>query len=311
MFFIRLILSKRTRVRRFHSTFMTVTCNPAPELPDFLKPKWQTLKTVLSPYPQPALAFSGGVDSSFLAWFLVHVMRKPAIGYHVLTPFLAARDRQETRHMGRSIGLPLEEVPLDILSLPEVRNNPEDRCYHCKRAIMGRLKKISTGRGCSVLLDGSQSDDTRQVRPGRRALQEIGVLSPLALAGFGKEDIREAGRLVSLPGWDRPSQSCLATRIPYDTPITPLLLARIEEAEDFLQGKGCAGVRVRVHGDLARIEGGTGVWDLLSSIAARDEIVRRFILLGFKHVTLDLAGYRSGCWDRHPEVTAGQMENTP
>ena len=293
------------------TNFMTVTFNLAPDLPDPIKTRWQTLKSALTPHLHPALAFSGGVDSSFLAWFLVHIMQKPLLGYYAITPFITARDRKEARSMARLIGFPLEEMPLNVLELPDIRNNPEDRCYHCKRMIMGCIRKAAMARGCDVVLDGSQTDDTRRVRPGRQALREMGVLSPLALAGFGKKDIREAGRLVSLPGWERPSQSCLATRIPYDTPIIPALLARIEEAEAFLQERGFTGVRVRIHGDLARIEVEPEAWGVFGPTSVRSEIIRRFNLLGFKHVTVDLAGYRSGCWDRQPVKSAENAEGTP
>lgn len=257
---------------------------------------------MLSSHSRVALAFSGGVDSTFLAWFIKELRMEAFLSFLVVSPFLSGREYQHALRVACEMGVTPEIIDLDALSLPAVRENPVERCYHCKREVMARIRARAQESGCSVLLDGSNVDDQQGHRPGRRALEELGILSPLASAGMRKADIRALSRFVGLSTWDKPSQSCLATRVPYGTPLTRELLSRIEEAEAFLWGLGCQEVRVRYHGDLARLEVDQKAFGTLMEEAARDRIVREFHRLGFLHVSLDLAGFRSGSWDEALQI---------
>jgi uncharacterized protein len=157
----------------------------------------------------------------------------------------------------------------------------------------------SGAMGYAAVVDGSHAEDVRGYRPGKRALAELGILSPLALAGFVKNDIRTLSRLAGLSTSDKPSQSCLATRVPYDTPLSRELLLRIEAAEDLLHNIGCLQVRVRCHGKLARIEAEPSRFAEI--FTRKDEIIFRLKELGFSHITLDIEGFRSGSWDKDLE----------
>lgn len=266
-------------------------------VPASLEKKCKVLEDVLSPHGLVALAYSGGVDSSFLAWLIRHVMRKELVVFLVTSPFISQRERSGALRVAEEIGLQPEEIVLDVLSIPSVRKNPVERCYFCKREIMSRIKRRAQELECVALLDGTNAGDRKGYRPGHKALHELGVLSPLAVAGLEKAEIRELSRLAGLSTWNKPSQSCLATRIPYGTTLTREILSGVERAEAFLLDLGCKQVRVRVHGDLARIEVDSDAFPILLEGETRDGIVRRCRELGFLYVSLDLAGFRSGSWD--------------
>ena len=244
-----------------------------------------------------AVAYSGGVDSNFLAWFVLKVLHKETIAFFVTSPFIGERERESARAAAAEIGLRLVEISLDPLAISAVRENPADRCYHCKRVVMQHVKRQASELECSAVLDGSHAGDLKGYRPGRRALEEFRILSPLAAAGLEKAEIRQLSRLAGLSTWNKPSLSCLATRVPYGTTLSPELLLRIERAEDYLWDLGCRQVRVRSRGDSARIEIDPADFPLLMDNANREAALRLFRELGFTHVSLDLAGYRSGSWD--------------
>lgn len=254
------------------------------------------LKRVLSSFEKIGIAYSGGVDSTFLAWFAGRKLTVPTVLFFVESPFISSRERADAHRIAQWLALDVEILTVDPLRDAEVRNNPVDRCYHCKRSIFGAILNRASALGCNTVADGSHAGESGY-RPGKRALRELGVISPLALAGFVKADIRRLGKMAGLPNWDKPSQSCLATRAPYGTALTLELLGRIEDAEDFLLDLGCRQVRVRVHGDLARIETAPEDIPLLAG-SNRESIAARLSGLGFAHVALDLAGFRSGSWDK-------------
>jgi uncharacterized protein len=182
----------------------------------------------------------------------------------------------------------------DILSLPAVAQNPPDRCYHCKAALFIQLLETARDLGMERLVDGSNLDDLDDYRPGKRALAELGIASPLQEAGFTKADIRELSRQLGLSTWDRPAAACLASRIPSGTPLTRENLAQVERCEAFLHGLGYPGCRVRHHGQLARIEVAEAHMERLVEPTVRHEVVGFFREAGFRYVTLDLEGYRMG-----------------
>lgn len=262
-----------------------------------LEEKCRVIETLLAPHARVALAYSGGVDSSFLAWLLVHVMKKDLRVFLARTSLLSRREHDHALRVVKEIGLPLEEVVLEPLNISEVRQNSPQRCTFCKRAVMQHIMERMDRHLCTILVDGTNAEDMQKVRPGKKALEELGVLSPLAAAGLLKSEIRSLSRQAGLSTWDKPSQSCLATRVSYHTQLTRELLSRIEEAEILLWDLGCRQVRVRVHGELARIEVFPDDFALLLNSDSRENLIKRFHSLGFAHVCLDLTGFESGSWD--------------
>ena len=263
--------------------------------------KLTILDDLLADHERVAIAYSGGTDSNFLTWYVKEVLHKQLVAVLVTTTFLAARELENARKMAAVLDLDLEEITVDPLANPQIRANPTRRCYFCKQEIMQCVKERARQRNCSAVLDGTQGDDRKAHRPGRQALEELGIQSPLAAAGLTKQEIRELSRQAGLATWNRPSQSCLATRIPYDTPISEARLAAIDRAEELLQDLGCQPVRVRVHGQLARIEVDTQCMPVLLRQEVRERVLQRFRELGFHHTTMDLAGFRSGSWDEQIE----------
>jgi pyridinium-3,5-biscarboxylic acid mononucleotide sulfurtransferase len=263
-----------------------------------LSEKCESLEKSLEAFDRIGVAYSGGVDSTFIAWFAKEKLGKQVTAFFADTCFISAEERENAFRIAEQLALNLEVIEFDPLESEAVRNNPVDRCYFCKKEVFGRILARAREHGCQVIVDGSHAGDRGGYRPGKKALAELAVLSPLALAGLAKDEIRHLSREAGLTNWDKPSQSCLATRIPYDTPLSHENLARIEKAEEFLHQLGCIQVRVRCHGDLARIEALPSDFAMLAAPDNRNEIVKRFNELGFVHVALDLEGFRSGSWDK-------------
>ena len=184
------------------------------------------------------------------------------------------------------------------LSRRAVRNNPVDRCYLCKKTLFSELLAFAGKNGFRYVIDGTNADDTNVYRPGLRALRELGIRSPLQEAGLTKKDIREMLRQEGLPVADKPAMACLLTRIPYNTTISEGMLKMIEQAEYFLLNKGFPGTRVRIHGDLARIECLPGYFEKIIQNPDKELIINNLKKIGFRYVSLDLEGYRSGSADQ-------------
>ena len=262
-----------------------------------LERKFRDAEAFLSALPPVAVAWSGGADSTFLAWLLETVTGRKPLVILAVTPLLGKRERSAALDVARLTGFRVIEVPVDPLAIPEVRENSRRRCYYCKKAVMTAVQRAAQGEGATVVADGSHAEDDGKYRPGKEALRELGILSPLASAGFVKSEIREMSRQAGLPTWNKPSQSCFATRIPYGTELTVAHLVAVEEAEAILHSLGCLSVRVRLHGDLARIEMDPAHFPLLLDNTVRETVLRGFRRLGLERITLDLEGYRSGSWD--------------
>ena len=243
------------------------------------------------------VAYSGGVDSSFLLAVARRVLGDRAAAATVRTLFLDRGEVDDARRRALAIGARHEIVDIDLEGFPEVLANPPDRCYHCKKQVFSALRRCADKQGLPFLLDATHADDLHERRPGVRALRELGVVSPLAAVGLRKSDIRALSEALGVEGSARPSSPCLATRIPYGVPITRESLRRISGAEQILRALGFAGIRVRDYGDLARVE--LQPADLERAVAwpLRRGIIDPLLDLGYRYVTLDLAGYRSGSMD--------------
>jgi uncharacterized protein len=243
------------------------------------------------------IAYSGGVDSTFLLAVARRALGGRAAAATVRTFFLDRREVDDARRRAIGLGAQHEIIDLDLAGTPEVLANPPDRCYHCKRLVFTALRRRADELGYSALLDATHADDRNERRPGLRALQELGVQSPLAAAGLGKADIRALSAAIGVEGGGRPANPCLATRVPYGVPITQERLRRISGAESMLRAAGFTGTRVRDYGDLARIE--VQPTDLERAVAwpMRRGLVESLRDLGYRYVTLDMVGYRSGSMD--------------
>ncbi|MFO8110740.1 MAG: ATP-dependent sacrificial sulfur transferase LarE [Thermoplasmata archaeon] len=260
--------------------------------------KYHELKRSLKELSPVAVAFSGGVDSSFLLKVSVDVLGPGnviALTAHSLLSF--PDELQRARKFARNMGV--EHVVLDIPDLIDepIRGNPKDRCYHCKKKIFASFIAAleSEFDGKPTLIEGTNLDDINSYRPGRKAIEELGIHSPLLESGVDKEIIRSLSWKLNLPTWDHPSQSCLATRFPYGEELTKKKLGMVEDGEAYLKALGFRGCRLRYHGGIARIEVLQLEWERF--LHHSSEIVHKLRSLGFTYVTMDMEGLRSGSMD--------------
>lgn len=240
------------------------------------------------------MALSGGTDSSFLASVAREVLGDKAVAITVDSPFSGREEIRDAAAAAAALELRHVILKLNPLESEAVAANTPDRCYHCKKLIFTAIKDYAAGKSIDAVLDGSNDDDTGDYRPGRKALEELGIVSPLLEAGLNKSEIRELAKERGLSLWDKPSSSCLAARIPYGDRISPEALAMIEDAEGALRSRGFRQVRIRHHGTLARIEVEPGEISRFADPALRREIISAVKKTGYRYVTLDLEGYRSG-----------------
>lgn len=243
-----------------------------------------------------AIGFSGGVDSSYLAAVMLETLgRDHSLAIIGRSASLAGREEDHAAVVARAIGIPVVEVDTGELSDPRYAANPSNRCYFCKSILWDTLWPLARARGFNTLVDGTNADDTRDYRPGGRAARELGVLSPLAEAGLTKPEIRERTRDRGWPWWDRPAAPCLASRLPYGTAVTPERLRQVEVAENALRDLGITGnVRVRHHGDLARVELDAALLPQWRDGAAFESLANAVRGAGYVRVELDPRGFRSG-----------------
>lgn len=254
--------------------------------------KYQALQDLLRTYQSALVAFSGGVDSTLLAVVAHRALADQFLAVTAVSPTYPEQQLEEALALARQFHLPHQVVHTNEFESPDFLVNPPERCYYCKLDLYRQLRGLADQKGLAVILDGANRDDEGDYRPGHRAAAEMGVRSPFRELAFTKADIRELSRELGIPTWDKPAYACLASRIPYGTPITPEALARIDGAEQFLASLGLRVFRVRDHFPLARVEIGTTELEL--AWQNRQEIARRLHELGFPFVTLDLDGFRSG-----------------
>jgi len=252
------------------------------------------LYDALSSFDSVIVAFSGGVDSAYLAWVATDVLGPAALCVTADSPSYPDHHRQLALRVAREFRLHHEFVTTSETEQPEYRANPVNRCYYCKSELYDVLSRLAADRGIAVIVDGSNADDRSDYRPGRQAAREYGVRSPLDEADLTKADIRELSRRAGLPTWDEPASACLSSRIPYHSEVTTEKLRMIERAEAALRGLGFRVCRVRHHDTLARIELGTTELHRALEPDVRERIVRELRAIGYQHVTIDLQGYRMG-----------------
>jgi pyridinium-3,5-biscarboxylic acid mononucleotide sulfurtransferase len=261
--------------------------------------KTEKLDAILKDLKSFVVAFSGGVDSSFLLHRAHFLKKLDVIGVTIRTPYIPRIEIDDAVEFAKSYGINHRIIDL---SFPDsIRENPPERCYLCKRTLFTELINFAGNNGYRHVVDGSNADDTGEFRPGLKALKELEIKSPLLEAGMTKAEIREMSRREGLPSWEKPAMACLLTRIPYKTEVSEGLLRMIEEAESFLFESGYPGTRVRVHGEIARIECLPGYFDKIIHSPDRELIISNLKKIGFRYVSLDLEGYRTGSFN--PEKT--------
>jgi uncharacterized protein len=261
--------------------------------PEKLEKRLGELERIIAPRGSALVAFSGGVDSSLALAVAARSLAKGKV--------LAVTSNNETylpseldlaRVFVASLGVEHIVVNTRELDDPNYASNPKDRCYFCKSTLYSDLAKIAEEKGYACVVDGANKDDEGDYRPGRTAAKELGVVSPLSLVGVGKAEVRDLARYLGLPTWDKPALACLSSRFPYGQEITPEKLAQVARAEEFMRSRGYRQVRVRHHGEIARLEVGPG--EMERAFAEREDISAELKTAGFLYVTLDLAGYTPG-----------------
>ncbi len=259
-----------------------------------LQAKYDHLRNIIIKADSAIIAFSGGVDSTFLLKVCVDEIEERALAVTARSETFPDRELQEAKDLARLIGARHFIIDSEELEVPGFSSNPPNRCFLCKSELFSKLKQVGEDHGIPWIFDGSNLDDQGDFRPGRAAARELGVRSPLEEAGLGKEEIRALSKTLNLPTWDKPAFACLSSRFPYHTKITRPALRQIEDAENFLWNLGMREFRVRHHDTIARIELGERELSLFWQDHQHHKIVQHFKSLGYKYVTLDLQGYRTG-----------------
>jgi uncharacterized protein len=257
-----------------------------------LNEKLQHLKSIVGGCESVVVAFSGGVDSSLVCAVAHEILGDRAIAVTALSPTYPHDELEVAKSVAKFIGIGHRIITTDELGNPNFRANPRERCYFCKSELYRKLDEIRSELGFEKILDGTNYDDLSDFRPGLRAAEEFKVVSPLALAKLTKVEVRALASMYGLPNADKPATPCLASRIPFGCAITPEKLERISRGERFLRSLGFRIVRLRDHGDLAKIE--VGKDELPKALELKDGIVGELKKLGYARVALDLEGYRPG-----------------
>ncbi|MFH1398375.1 MAG: ATP-dependent sacrificial sulfur transferase LarE [Candidatus Omnitrophota bacterium] len=252
--------------------------------------KLKKLQYILEDIGSAVIAFSGGVDSTFLAKTAVDTLKNRVLAVTCVSAFLSESEKKEARRLAKKIKISHQFVKQRLV--PELLNNPKDRCYYCKKEVFSGLIGIARCKGFSAVIDGSNADDLMDYRPGRKALKELGIRSPLQEVGLTKKDIRLLSKDMGLDTWNKPAMACLGSRFAYGERITRKKLLMVEKAEEFLRALRITQFRVRNHSNLCRIEAGNE--DVSIILKDRIRIIKKMKSLGFTYVTIDLEGYRIG-----------------
>ena len=259
-----------------------------------LAAKEARLHSRLEEFDSLLIAYSGGVDSAYLAYAASRTLGDRMLCVTADSPSYPRRHRDLAERIAREFGLPHEFIETSEMDRAEYRANPANRCYYCKTELYEHLSELATARGFSAIADGSNADDRGDYRPGRQAAREFGVKSPLDDADLTKAEIRELSRRAGLPTWDEPASACLSSRIPYQSEVTVGKLSMIERAEDALRRHGFRVCRVRHHDTVARLEIGRDEMARALDPEISAALVRELKAIGYQYVSLDLQGYRTG-----------------
>ena len=265
------------------------------EQPVIYEEKYLALHSLLVGMSRVVVAYSGGVDSVFLLRVAVDTLgAEQVLAIIGDSPSYPSREGQEAIRLAEEMHVPYRVIQTEELQDERYAANPNNRCYYCKHDLFSRIQHIAQAEGFAAVLDGNNADDIGDWRPGQQAGRELGVRSPLLEAGLSKAEIRALSQQLGLPTWNKPASACLASRIPYGTPITTTALSAVEQAENYLRDLGFRQLRVRHHDKLARIEVAPEEMARFSDRALRDTITAHLRTFGYQYVTLDLLGYRTG-----------------
>ena len=256
--------------------------------------KEQNLRGLMREMRTVLVAYSGGVDSSYLALIASQELLEKAVCITGVSPSVSQKQLEEAKQIAEDFKFNFQIIETDELENPLYQANPTNRCYHCKTELYGKLFSIAKEKKIEYILDGANTDDTGDYRPGRQAAAEKSVRSPLIEVGLSKLEIRELSKKQKLPTWSQPSSPCLSSRIAYGVPVTIERLSKVERGEEIVRQFGFREFRVRVHDELVRLEIAPGEMERALDLDVTKKLAEKFRKLGFKYVTLDLHGYRSG-----------------
>ena len=263
--------------------------------------KWDQLVKYLEACHHIGVALSGGVDSSLVCFAAVQAIGKENVtAFTVHSTMEREKETDDSRLVANQLGVNHVLIELDELKIPDIRKNPPNRCYFCKYQRLKKIIEIGTNFQIDLVVDGTNQDDLGDYRPGRLALTELGVQSPLAKFGINKNEVRQLAKEHGLPVWDKPSTPCLATRLPYGTELTMERIRQVADAEDALHALGFSDCRVRHHDTIARVEVPPEAFEQV--FAEKSKIVEKLMACGFQYVTLDLLGFRSGSMNEGLEL---------
>jgi uncharacterized protein len=257
-----------------------------------LNTKFKTLKKNILKMQKVTIGFSGGVDSTFLLKIAKDTIENKVRAVTINSPLLSDKELKDAKKLSNKIGVKHIVINIDLTETDELRKNSFERCYYCKKIVFSKIKNVAKEQGFHCVLDSSNADDLDDYRPGMKALIELGVISPLIEVGLTKQEIRYLSKKMGLPTWNKPSFACLASRFPYGIEITKPRLDQVQRAESLLYEQNIRQYRVRYHNEIARIE--VDKKDFKKILANSQKLNQQFRKLGFKYVTLDISGYKTG-----------------